>query len=212
MRVRFALVSEGSSERPLIPHLEELCVRAGADEAQGIDPRLDLLPDPPGRAVGPKLDTALTLAAPLDLVFVHRDADRVGVDARRQEIAVAAARHPHLIVVPIIPVTKLEAWLLVDESAIRRAVGNPRGRSKLNLPAARLVEGVADPKARLNDALLAAAGASGRRLARLKREFYRNRAWLLEELDLDGPITALPSWCTLLDDIDRALTRLASYE
>lgn len=50
-------------------------------------------------------------------------------------------------VVPVIPGRMTEAWLRLDEAAIRRVAGNPNGRTKLGLPKLHEVESVADPKA-----------------------------------------------------------------
>jgi hypothetical protein len=55
-----------------------------------------------------------------DLVVVHRDSDNVGADKRRDEIAQGAQDsgvESHVL--PVIPVRMTEAWLLLDESAIR---------------------------------------------------------------------------------------------
>jgi hypothetical protein len=39
-----------------------------------------------------------------------------------------------------------EAWLLIDEKAIREAAGNPKGRQPLNLPKPSKTEELSDPK------------------------------------------------------------------
>jgi hypothetical protein len=57
-----------------------------------------------------------------------------------------------------------EAWFLFDENAIRRAAGNPNGRTRLDLPALKNTEKAADPKSMLNQALKDASELTGRRL------------------------------------------------
>ena len=55
-----------------------------------------------------------------------------------------------------------ESWLLFNEPALRRAADNPLGRTMLELPRARDVEAIPDPKAllhRLLDGGQRAAGA-----------------------------------------------------
>jgi hypothetical protein len=37
-------------------------------------------------------------------------------------------------VVCVVPVRMMEAWLLIDEMAIRRVAGNPNGRIPIELP------------------------------------------------------------------------------
>jgi hypothetical protein len=39
-----------------------------------------------------------------------------------------------------------EAWLLIDETALRTAAGAPGGRQIVNLPPSRELESLADPK------------------------------------------------------------------
>src|SRR4051794_15078621 len=66
-----------------------------------------------------------------ECLFIHRDAEGDLPDCRRQEIQNAIdslgakMRIAHVCVVPI---RMTEAWLLIDESAIRRASGNPNGK------------------------------------------------------------------------------------
>jgi hypothetical protein len=139
----------------------------------------------------------------LDLVIVHRDSDNAGTDARRAEILSAL---PSLrgapSCLPIIPVRMTEAWLLLDEGAIRSVAGNPRGRADLGLPGVNGAERLADPKSLLSSALLAAAAVTGRRRERLAKRFSQNRRQLLERLDHHGPVTQLASWQRLVSDID----------
>jgi len=55
-----------------------------------------------------------------------------------------------------------EAWLLLDESAIRRASGNPNEGMALTLPDPGGVECIADPKTTLHELLTRASGQAGR--------------------------------------------------
>jgi hypothetical protein len=65
-----------------------------------------------------------------------------------------------------------EAWLLMDESAIRQAAGNPNGQTALNLPRISELEDIPDPKDMLYRALRTASGRTGRRL----EQFRENQA------------------------------------
>ncbi len=174
----FALLSEGTSDRALVPLLRWLV-------AQHVSPSLE--PEGrwvdrhrlPKRAIGvpaDRLRSAVTVYA-CDLLFVHRDEDRAGSDHRQAEIDtwVAAAKPLGAPVVAVIPVTCTEAWLLIDEMAIRRAVGNPNGREPLRLPRSNKVEQVADPKAELFAAMRVATGLSGRRLKSFDFRSARHR-------------------------------------
>lgn len=80
---------------------------------------------------------------------------------RESEIweAVAQGEQSHeTVMIPVVPVRMLEAWLLLDEYAIRYAAGNPRGRQPLKLPPAHEIEGLVDPKTMLAERLRWAAG------------------------------------------------------
>ena len=143
------------------------------------------------------------------LIFVHRDADSVDAAPRRREITDAAGDLGCAErVIPVVPVQELEAWLLTDEFAIRRVAGRPTGRTRLALPSVRNIEATARPKEILEKACLAAAEKSGARRSKEQRQFNVRRATLLERLDLDGPVTKLPSWQRFVDDLNEAAARV----
>jgi hypothetical protein len=101
-----------------------------------------------------------------------------------------------------------EAWLLLDEVEIRRVAGRPTGRVSLELPRANAVERLADPKAALKEALLAASEERGRRRERIVRDFDRHRSLLLERLDIVGPVTQLGSWQRMIAAVAAGLSQL----
>lgn len=142
----------------------------------------------------------------VDLLFVHRDADSAGAGARLGEIAnavgaVAGAQDW----VGVVPVRMTEAWLILDEAAIRTAVGKPNGRTPLDLPTAHKAERRADPKDIFANAFLATSEATGRRRQRIERDFGRLRRRLLVNLPIHGPVTQLTSWAKFRDDTLQAI-------
>ncbi|AUX35771.1 MULTISPECIES: DUF4276 family protein [Sorangium] len=209
MIIKFLLVCEGTSDRGLVPHLEALCVRAGADEAAGDAPDLGRLPQPPGKRIEEQARTALKLAGNVNLLFAHQDADAREPEEVRQRIHERLAGldgcPPHVCV---IPVQEIEAWLLLDEAAIRMVAGNPRGQEELNLPPRRSIESTSKPKERLEAALAAASGKKGKRVQRFKGSFSERRAMLLQRLDIEGPINELPAWQRLVTDIEAVVADL----
>jgi hypothetical protein len=100
-----------------------------------------------------------------------------------------------------------EAWLLLDEQAIRQVAGNPNGRANLGLPTFREIERVADPKARLRECLLAASDATGRRRDMVRNRFPEHRRQLLQRLDPNGPVASLKAWQALLDAIEHIIAK-----
>ena len=137
--------------------------------AKGQFARWDMLPKKPV-TVTEKILAGLDLYE-CDLLFVHRDADQADSRPRRKEIEnalVEARKSSHLIIpaVPVIPIRETEAWLLVEEKAIRLAASNPNGTRDLMLPALKNIEKCADPKKELERVLRAASERSPQRLKR----------------------------------------------
>lgn len=62
-----------------------------------------------------------------------------------------------------------EAWLLIDEQAIRQAADNPNGSVRLKLPTVLTLELLPDPKELLNELLVEASEKTGRRLEKFRR-------------------------------------------
>lgn len=112
---------------------------------------------------------------PCDILFIHRDEDGIGWAQRSDEIDrwfTEAELVKAVSPIPVIPIRMSEAWLLVDEKAIRSAASNPNGQTPLNLPKIHEVEGIADPKKLLFHVLVTASGLSGRK----RKQFDRNYA------------------------------------
>jgi hypothetical protein len=199
---RALFVADGSSDEPLAGIVERLFL----DHDVVVDmttPEWGALTERVPRDVGSRVRAGLALMSPPpDLLVIHRDAESREAGPRFTEIAEAvaatSASTPH---VPIIPVRMTEAWLLLDEAAIRRVSGNPNGRAPLSLPAPAAAERLPDPKALLDECLCIASGMRGRRLRAVRQAFPANRRRLLETLDLEGPIASLPSWQRMQADV-----------
>ncbi len=200
-RVTFFLVCEGTSDEALVEHLETLVARQGVDEVLGI-------PRSGTGSVHEKIRALGEEGTAFDFVVVHRDADQRDPTPRIAEVE-AALREARLPGCPVVPVQMTEAWLLLDESAIRAVVGRPSGREPLDLPKLHEIEGTHDSKAVLKRALLAAAGGTGRRHKKAVREWSTYRRILLQRLDVDGPVSQLPSWQRMVDDLARVVHDIA---
>ncbi len=204
-------VCEGSSDMPLATIVETLFVERGM-EMRLSTPDYSLLAEKVSNTVESRIRAGIELIGDnVDIVVIHRDADNVGPDKRRDEIFSAiGAAGTKATALPIIPVRMTEAWLLLDEDTIRRVAGNPRGRVKLGLPHRREVESVADPKQLLAQCIIKAADCTGRRRNQVEKRFGQHRRELLQSIDLTGDIAELPSWKQLVSDIEHTLEVLRS--
>ena len=166
--LRFTLLSDGSSDRALMPLLERL-LQEHKEEVAWQPEYADLrrLPRPP-KGLAARIETTLH-RYPCELLFVHRDAEKESPEHRKSEIDKALAQlEPGTPppVVCVIPVRMQEAWLLVSETALRRAAGNPNSTEPLELPRLSQLENEPDPKAILHASLKEASGLRGARRKR----------------------------------------------
>ena len=168
--LRYTLVADGPGDRALLPILMWLLrqledVGACALVPQFFDPRP--FDDPPSELAG-RIGRALQLF-PCHVLFVHRDAETSTRQDRVREIELALPRNtaPHVCVVPV---RMTEAWLLIDQRAIRIAAGNPNGTHPLAMPTLPTIESLPDPKQMLRSLLLEATAFRGRRRSKFERE------------------------------------------
>ena len=193
--LRFTLVSEGSSDRMLLPVLTWLLSHHFPGYTiQGEWADLDRLPRPP-KTLANRIRTGLDLY-PCDILFVHRDADARTPEKRIAEVSQAITEAGQGgIQLPVVPVFMSEAWLLFDEKSLRLAAGNSKREVPIKLPPLNRIESTADPKKLLHDLLTRASGLSGRRLKKYRVEASVHR---LAELIRDySPLRELPAFQAL---------------
>jgi len=106
---------------------------------------------------------------PCDVLFIHRDAETETPVKRLEEISKSAALADLNRYIPAVPVRMTEAWLLIEEHAIRQAADNPNGATELRLPTLHKLEQLPDPKQACDDLLILASEKSGRRLQKFRR-------------------------------------------
>lgn len=206
--LRYTLLSDGPSDRALLPLLTWLLRTHGVERAlQAEWADLRRLPNPP-TSLADRIRRGLELY-PCDLLFVHRDAERASRSDRVGEIHGAlrqvAAAQPVPPVICVVPVRMQEAWLLFDEAALRTAAGNPRGRRPLELPRPAELEDLPDPKRILHDLIREASGLHGRRRKRVPVSFYAGR--VAELIDDFAPLRALSAFQALEADIAEVVSR-----
>lgn len=211
-QIRYTLLSDGSSDRALMPILGWLLrnkLPTTAVQDQWAD--LGSLPKPPKTLIE-RIKKTLDLY-PCDLLFIHRDAETESYQNRKAEIEQAVAEYkqkyeklsPHVCVVPV---RMQEAWLLIDEPALRRAAGNPNGKKQLKLPPVKALEGLPDPKDTLYNLLREASELSGRRRKQFKPDQAAHR--LAELIDDFSPLRHLSAFGGLETDVDQFISQLSS--
>jgi hypothetical protein len=166
--LRYTLLSDGSSDRALIPILNWLLqthINNCAFQPQWAD--LRRLDKSLRNSFEKRIELSLQLY-PCDLLFIHRDAEKEPHKTRVDEICTAVTQIDIAITVPpivcVVPVRMTEAWLLFDISSLRKAASNPNGSIELQLPDIRKLENEPDPKQILYTILRQASELSPRRL------------------------------------------------
>ena len=195
-----ALLGEGTSDRALMPVLRWVVERATPAPFT-----IEWVPSA-RLSMGPRLVDKVRGALqvqPCDLLFVHRDADNLRPEVRTEEVHSAVGAHPH---VAVVPVRTTEAWLLIDEAAIRAAAGRVSGKEPLALPAVARIEQMSDPKRILRDALVLAHGGTGRRARQFHPDDARHRLAVL--VDDWSPLRQLSAFQRLESDTRAALASL----
>jgi hypothetical protein len=113
---------------------------------------------------------------PCDVLLVHRDSETEPREKRVTEIQDAIAQTAaDMLYVCVVTVRMQEAWMLIDENAIRSAAGNPHGSIALELPKLKVLESLPDPKAVLHDFLRRASELTGRRLKKFSASANAHR-------------------------------------
>lgn len=201
---RFTLLSDGSSDKTLIPHLTWLLKQNGVTLPIVSDwADLSRLRERPNDLTE-KIERSLELY-PCEVLFIHRDAEKELPKNRKDEITKALAKLNQNLAKPsfvcVNPVRMSEAWLLFDEKVIRRASGNPEGKAGINLPKLKNVEELPDPKEVLFKAIRDTSEKSGRKLKQLNADMPALRYRVSELIEDFAPLRALTAFNQLEADI-----------
>ncbi len=206
MEIRYTLLSDGSSDRALLPVLNWLLEKHLGNWA--IQPRwADLRSF--DRSLRDTLEKRIKLSVelyPCDLLFIHRDAEKEPHETRLNEIRTAVAQAAASISIPtvcVVPVRMTEAWLLFDRVALRKAASNPNGDFPLQLPDIRRLEDQPDPKKVLHDILRQASELSSRRLRSFSASDCTHR--VAELINDFSPLRALPAFAALETELKEVI-------
>lgn len=166
--LRYTLVADGSSDKTLLNIIKWLL--------DDIYPQLPNkgefadfrnMPNPPKRGnVADQIKVA-DAYYPCDILIYHRDAEERSthiVQQRQREILRHTDAASSFRTVCVVPVVMMETWLLIDETAIKKAAGNRNYTKKIELPEMKKLESLSDAKSRLHQMLREASGLKGRNL------------------------------------------------
>ena len=201
---RFTLLADGPSDEALMPILHWMWQQHRPGElVSGQFADLDYS-NLESRRPEDRMGPAVALY-PCDVLFVHRDAEKEPMERRIEEIRAAFGKAFGLgekpLAVCVVPVRMSEAWMLFDETAIRRAAENPNGIISLLLPPPVKIEKLPDPKAVLHDLLRTASGLPPQRLRRFNE---RRAARLVTQFIHDfSPLRNLTAFRRLEDEFKR---------
>ena len=154
-----------------------------------LDPDVEILEPEFRKRHGSVVDFLGTYEPGGMLVFVHRDSENLSLQQRLREFE--AVTRPN--VVPVVPVQMSEAWILFDDAAVAKAAGSPS--SRVPVPAIAEIEGIRNPKERLDELLFRAAGSpAGRRGRNFKRSIVDRRVSVAEYISDYDPLRRLPAF------------------
>ncbi len=170
MNLKYTLLADGSSDRTLVPIIN--WTLSQIPDLRVVAQFAEIVPKP-SMGLAYRAMAAVSVYE-CDILFVHREAESLGLDLRLSEIkgALSDLNKP---VVPVVPIRMTEAWLLIDELAIRAAASNENGTIPLRLPQLSRLETLTDPKAVLFESLRLASELPAGRLKKFKPEARRHR-------------------------------------
>jgi hypothetical protein len=207
MPIKYTLIADGSSDKSLLNIINWLLNDLYPElPSSGSYADFRVLSNPPANSdIRSRINYA-EIMYPFDILFYHRDAetgDKDIIATRQNEIHSRVAYQHKQKVVCIIPIRMMEAWLLIDENAIKKAAGN-RGYSKnISLPSIRRIESISDPKLILHELLKTTSGLKGRNLDKFNANYATH---LVAEYITDfGPLRNLSSFMEFENNLKRAV-------
>lgn len=166
--IRYTLIADGSSDKALMNIikwvLDDLFPKI---PNKGIYGDFRMLQKPPRKDEVYKQIQYAEHYYPFDILFYHRDGESNSstiIDERIAEIKGQLDAEFNQKIVCVIPIKMMEAWLLIDEMAIKKAAGNKNYNNQVNLPPVNKLEMLKEPKEILHDLLKQVSGLKSRRL------------------------------------------------
>ena len=180
-QLAYAVVADGGTDRLLVPIIQWAVHR--------LDPGVEILESEFRKRRGSVSDFLAAYRTGAMLIFVHRDSEAFTLDERLKEFHTVDRQD----VVPVVPVRMSESWLLFDGSAIAKAASAPT--AQVPVPSITEIEHIPDPKGRLDQLLLHAAGKpSGRRGRIFQRSIVNRRVSVAEYIADYSPLETVSAF------------------
>ena len=177
-QLTYAVIADGKTDRVLVPIIQWAIHR--------LDPEVEILEPEFRRRSGSVAEFLGTYDSGAMLVFVHRDAENLTLDARMREFESVSRTD----VVAVVPVRMSEAWILFDGPAIARAAGSRS--AQVSVPKLSEIEAIAEPKDLLERLLFEAAGSpTGRRGKVFQRSIVERRVSVAGHIGDFSPLESL---------------------
>ena len=187
-QLTWSIIADGGTDRLLVPIIEWAIHR--------VDPQVEILEPQFRKRRGSVKEELGKQDSGHMLVFVHRDSEGLRLEERLQEFE--GVERPD--VVPVVPVQMSEAWILFNARAIAKAAGAPS--AGIGAPRVAELESIANPKQRLDELLVAAAGnPSGRRGRIFKRSIVARRVSVAQYIADYSPLEDVPAFAAFQDSL-----------
>lgn len=166
--INYTLIGDGSSDKALLKIIKWLL-----DDLYPTIPNsghfadFSFLSEPPKKGDIKGQIACAKKYFPFDILFYHRDAESTNKDIiaqRKLEIFDKLDADERRNVICVVPIRMMEAWLLIDPNAIKKAAGNRNSKEPINLPPIKKIEAERDPKQTIQNILRTASGRKGRNL------------------------------------------------
>jgi hypothetical protein len=166
--LKFTLIGDGSSDKALMNIIKWLFNDVFPTlPIEGSYADFRTLPNPPLKK---NIQEQIKFAEkyyPFHILFYHRDAEsseRAILNTRKAEILDGIDASYFSKIICVIPIVMMETWLLIDDTAIKKAAGNRNYNNAIVLPVASKLENIRDSKMFLHELLKETSGLKKRNL------------------------------------------------
>ena len=208
-QIKYTLIGDGSSDKTLMNIIKWLLNDLYPKiSTEGTFADFRRLPNPPPKSNIVKQVEEAKKYFPFDILFYHRDAEsnqKGSVERRIDEIKSQLNESDLQKVICVVPVRMMEAWILFDREAVKKAAGNRNFKDIIALPNTKQLENIPDPKQLLHDVLIEVSGLKGRNVKKFNVNFAVHL--VAENIDDFSPLRSLNAFQTFENDLKQIVNR-----